>query len=436
MDAQRIRKDFPILQREVGGRPLVYLDNAATTHKPRQVLDTVQTFYTTYNANIHRSPHALGQQATDLYEQAHRNVARFIGAGDWREIVFLRNSTEGINLVAYSLLHGGQGRLRLSPGDEVVLTVMEHHSNLVPWQMLRDRIGIVLKYVGMQEDGTLDLSQLRTQDLSRLRTQLTDRTKLVCCTHVSNVLGSINPVREIGQLAHNAGALFLVDGAQSVPHMPTDVQEMNCDFLAFSGHKMLAPMGIGVLYGRRQLLEQMSPFLRGGDMIADVTLGGATWNELPWKFEAGTPNVCGAIALGGATDRRSGQRLEGAIDYLDRLGMEAVRAHEMALTAHALRGLQAMPKVQVYGPLDARQRCGVVSFSVEQNGELYDAHLIAQFLDQAGIAVRAGGHCAYPLAHRLGVAGTVRVSFYVYNSVKEVDRFLEALREVIHHQLL
>ncbi len=428
MDVQKIRDDFPILQRQIRGRPLIYLDNAATSHKPRQVLDTIQTFYTLYNANIHRGTHTLAQEAGDLYEQAHRNVARFIGAETWQEIVFVRNSTEGINLVAYSLLHGREDRLRLEPGDEIVLTLMEHHSDLVPWQMARDLRGVALKFVDVQEDGTLDLAEVRAS--------ITARTKLVCCAHVSNVLGTINPVREIGQIAHSVGALFLIDGAQSVPHLPTAVKELGCDFLVFSGHKMLAPMGIGVLYGRRELLEEMTPFLYGGDMIADVTLERATWNRLPWKFEAGTPDVCGGIALGGAIDRRSGRRLEGAVDYLSRLGMEAVHAHEVDLTRHMLQGLQAMPEVRVYGPPAAEMRCGVVAFAVEKDGEPGDAHLIAQLLDEEGIAVRAGGHCAYPLARRLGVADTVRASAYLYNTMEEVDRFLEVLRQIIDQQLL
>jgi cysteine desulfurase/selenocysteine lyase len=428
VDIESIREDFPILQRQIGGRPLVYFDNAATTQKPRQVLDTIQAFYRTYNGNIHRSPHTLGQEATDLYEQAHRNVAHFVGAEDWREIVFVRNSTEGINLVAYSLLFGKNEGLRLDPGDEVVLTVTEHHSNLVPWQMAREHRDVALKYVGVGEDGSLDMGQLQAS--------LTDRTKLVCCTHVSNVLGTIHPVREIGRLAHEVGALFLVDGAQSVPHLPISVREIGCDFLAFSGHKMLAPMGIGALYGRRELLEEMTPFLRGGDMIADVTLDGATWNELPWKFEAGTPNVCGGIALGGAIDRRSGQRLHGAVDYLDRLGMQTVRAHEIELTTSAMQGLNTLPEVRLYGSLNAQQRCGVVTFNVERDGELYDSHLIAQLLDDVGIAVRAGGLCAYPLTHRLNVAGTVRVSLYLYNTIAEVDFFLDSLREIISYKLL
>jgi cysteine desulfurase/selenocysteine lyase len=428
MDTARIRQDFPILQRQVHGRPLVYLDNAATSQKPRQVLDTIQAFYETYNGNIHRAAHTLGQEATDLYEQAHRNVARFIDAADWREIVFVRNSTESINLVAYSLLYGVRPPLRLAPGDEIVLTTMEHHSDLVPWQMVRDRCGAVLKFVDIQPDGTLDLDAFHET--------VTSRTRLVCCAHASNVLGTVNSVREIGQIAHAAGALFLMDGAQSVPHLPLSVREIGCDLMAFSGHKMLAPMGIGVLYGRRELLAEMSPFLFGGDMIADVTLESATWNELPWKFEAGTPNVCGGIALGGATDRASGQRLEGAVDYLERLGMDAVRAHEIALTARALEGLRAMPGVRVYGPEEAAQRCGVVSFSVEKGGIPADAHMVAQLLDDVGVAVRAGGHCAYPLTQRLGVAGTVRASFYLYNTPEEVDYFLRMLQEIVAYKLL
>ena len=428
MDVGRIREDFPILGREIGGRQLVYLDNAATTQKPRQVLDTLRTFYETYNGNIHRSPHLLGQEATDLYLQAHQNVARFIGAEDEREIIFVRNSTEGINLVAYSLLSGGSDQMGLAPGDEVLLTVAEHHSNLVPWQMVRDRKGVVLKFLDIDDEGTLDLEELERS--------LTERTKLVCLAHVSNVLGTVNPVREIGKLAHAAGALLLVDGAQSVPHLPTAVKEMDCDFLAFSGHKMLAPMGIGVLYGKRALLEEMTPMLYGGDMIADVTLDGASWNELPWKFEAGTPNVGGAIALGGATDRHSGRRLEGAVDYLNRLGMDAVRRHELELTARALQGLRAMPGVRVVGPPQAERRCGVVAFQVEKDGAVCDAHLVAQLLNDVGIAVRAGGHCAYPLMRRLGGGGTVRISVYVYNTVSEVDTFLGALGEIITHKLL
>jgi len=422
MNPAEIRADFPILERRIGDRPLIYFDNAATTHKPRQVLETIQAFYTTYNANIHRSPHRLGQEATELYDDARRNVARFIGAEWPEEVIFVRGTTEGINLVAYSLALGGSRRLR--PGDEVVVTVMEHHSNLVIWQKVRDWCGVTLKVVDTREDGTLDMRQMREA--------ITARTRLVCCTHVSNVLGTINPVQETGELAHRASALFLVDGAQSVPHLPVNVREIGCDFLAFSGHKMLAPMGIGALYGRRDLLEEMSPFLYGGGMVADVSLEEAVWNALPWKFEGGTPNVCGAVALGGATDRRTGRHLEGAVDYLARLGMEAVRAHERALTARALEGLRAIEGVRVYGPLDPEQRSGVVAFSVAWS----DAHLVAQLLNDEGVAVRSGEHCGFPLAGRLAVEGTVRASFYVYNTMDEVERFIEALDDIVRHKLL
>lgn len=424
LNVERIRADFPILQRQIRGKPLIYFDNAATTQRPRQVLDTIQEFYTTYNANIHRSPHLLGQEATALYDDARRNVARFIGAERPEEIIFVRGATEAINLVAYSLALGESERLRLRRGDEIVLTVMEHHSNLVPWQRVRDWCGVALKIVDIREDGTLDMAQMREA--------ITERTRLVCCTHVSNVLGTINPVREIGHLAHQVGALFLVDGAQSVPHLPVDVKETGCDFLAFSGHKMLAPMGIGVLYGREELLAQMSPFLYGGGMVADVNLEQAIWNALPWKFEGGTPNVCGAVALGGAADKRTDRHLVGAMDYLTRIGMEEIRAHEQVLTTAMLKGLQAIEGVRVYGPLNPEERCGIVTFTVEWS----DAHLVAQMLNDEGIAVRAGDHCGFPLADRLGVEGTVRTSFYIYNTKEEVECFLVALDDIVRRKLL
>jgi len=424
MDIEAIRADFPILQREIGGKPLLYLDNAATTQKPRQVLDTVQAFYTTYNAGVHRSPHRLGQETTELYHDARRNVARFIGAGSDEEIIFVRNATEGVNLVAYSLALGENERLRLRSGDEVVVTVMEHHSNLVVWQKVSDWTGTKLRVVGIHDDGTLQMEQLRQA--------ITERTRLVCCTHVSNVLGTVNPVQEIGRLAHEAGALFLMDGAQSVPHLTVNVREIGCDFMAFSGHKMLAPTGIGVLYGRRELLEEMSPFLYGGGMVTDVSLGHALWQTPSRKFEAGTPNVCGAVALGGARDRRTGRYLEGAVDYLARIGMEEVRTHEKRLTGAALEGLQAIEGVRVYGPLDPARRGGIVTFTIARN----DAHLVAQLLDDEGIAVRSGGHCSFPLANRLGVEATVRASFYIYNTMAEVKRFLKALEDIVLHKLL
>jgi cysteine desulfurase/selenocysteine lyase len=424
VDVKAIRRDFPILHRQVGGRPLIYLDSAATTHKPRQVLDTLERFYSHYNANIHRSPHTLGQEASELYEDARRNCARFIGARSSTEIIFVRNATEGINLVAYALSQAASGQLHLRAGDEIVATIAEHHSNLVPWQQLARRSGATLKVAGVTDDGCLDMAEMRAA--------ITSRTRLVCCTHVSNVLGTVNPVREIGRMARDVGALFLVDGAQSVPHLPVDVADIGCDFLAFSGHKMLAPMGIGVLYGRRELLEQMAPFQHGGGMIDDVCLDGATWNSVPWKFEAGTPNIGGAVALAGATDRRTGERLPGAIDYLGMLGMGRVARHEQVLTRHALEGLQTIEPLTIYGHCDLERRTGVVTFSVPGN----DSHIVARMLDEVGIAVRSGGHCGYPLARRMGVEGTVRASFYIYNSIDEVDAFLEALDDIIRHKLI
>jgi len=419
MNINTIRTDFPILQRQIHGKPLIYLDNAATTQRPRQVLETLNHFYTTYNANIHRSPHRLGQEATELYEQAHENVARFVGVEDEGEIIFVRNTTEAINLVAVSLLRQESGDLRLQPGDEVIVTIMEHHSNFVTWQALCEEHGIELRIVRPREDGTLDL-----EDLSRL---LNPRTRLVCCTHVSNVLGTVVPVTEIARRAHDAGALLLVDGAQSVPHMPVRVEELGCDFLAFSGHKMLGPFGVGVLYGRRSLLEQMAPFLYGGDMIAEVTLERSTWNRLPWKYEAGTANVAAAIALGGAVDLRTGRELVGAVDYLEEIGMEAVQGHERTLLSRLYEGLQALPGVRIYGPPANVARGAVVSFAAEGR----DPFLMAQLLDDEGIAVRAGGHCAHPLTQHLNVPGTVRVSPYLYNTLEEVDRFLEVVEQVI-----
>jgi cysteine desulfurase/selenocysteine lyase len=424
MDIAAVRADFPILQRQVHGKPLIYLDNAATTQRPRQVLETLTHFYTTYNANIHRSPHRLGEEATELYEQAHEKVARFIGTEDEGEVVFVRNTTEAINLVAVSLLRRESGDLRLRPGDEVVVTIMEHHSDFVPWQALCQENGLVLRVAGLHEDGTLDLD-----DLTRL---LGPRTRLVCCPHVSNVLGTIVPVAEVARLAHAAGALLLVDGAQSVPHMPVRVRELGCDFLAFSGHKMLGPFGIGVLYGRRALLEQMAPFLYGGDMIAEVALERSTWNCLPWKYEAGTANVADAVALGGAVDLRTGWELVGAVDYLEGIGMDAVQAHERALLARLLAGLRAVPEVRVYGPAAAESRGAVVSFSVEGT----DPFLLAQLLDDEGIAVRAGGHCAHPLTRHLRVPGTVRASPYLYNTPEEVDRFLEVTAQAVRRRIL
>jgi len=414
-----LRNDFPLL-----ASGLVYLDNAATTQRPRQVLQTLTTFYERYNANIHRSPHALGEAATQMYEQAHAGVARFIGASSSREIVFLRNTTEALNLVAVSLCRGESGPLALRPGDEVVITIMEHHSNFVPWQALCREAGLHLRIVGLREHGALDLDQLSAN--------LGPRTRLVCCTHVSNVLGTINPVIDVARMTHEAGALLLVDAAQSVPSMPVNVRSLGCDFLAFSGHKMLAPFGTGVLYGREDLLQRMSPFLFGGDMIQTVTESGSTWSSLPWKFEAGTPDVAAGIALGGATDTRTGQRLVGAVDYLAALGMDTVRAHEAALLEQLVKGLREIPRVTVTGPSDCAQRAAAVSFSVDGA----DPFVVARLLDDEGICVRAGGHCAYPLAARLGVDGTVRASPYIYNTASEVERFLGVVKDIVAHRIV
>jgi cysteine desulfurase/selenocysteine lyase len=427
-DPRRIRAEFPFLERIVRGNSIVYFDNAATTQKPRQVIQTLQTFYERFNSNIGRSTHTPGLEAEELYRQARRNVARFIGADAPEEILFLRGCTEAINLLAYSMLCSTKSRFHLEAGDEIVLTVMEHHSNLLPWRMLRDLRGIELKVADLREDGSLDMDALEFL--------VSKRTKLVCCTHASNVLGTINPIEEIGHLAHSVGALMLVDAAQSVPHLPVDIKTLGCDFMAFSGHKMLAPLGTGVLYGRKDLLDELSPFKYGGGMVRDIVSDEFAWDEPPGKFEAGTPDVAGAVALGGAVSPDGGKRLEGAVGYLEELGRNWVRAHEIALTEHALQGLEQIPGIRIYGPLQAQNRGGLIAFNLERTGKLIDDHLVAQLLDQAGIAVRAGGHCAHPLIRRLGVQGAVRVSFYIYNTVAEVDFFLETLKDIVTRQIL
>jgi cysteine desulfurase/selenocysteine lyase len=363
MDIQKIRGDFPILAREVHGKPLVYLDNAATSQKPRQVIEALVDYYEHYNANIHRGVHALAEEATERYEATRRKVARFIGADGPDTIVFTRNTTESINLVAYAW-----GRQHLGEGDEILLTEMEHHSNLVPWQILAQEKGARLRFAEIREDGTLDLGQVREL--------IGPRTKLVSMVHMSNVLGTINPVAEVARMAHAAGVLMLVDGAQSVPHMPVRVSDLDCDFLAFSSHKMLGPTGVGVLWGRRELLENMPPFLGGGEMIEDVSREVATYNVLPWKYEAGTPNIADVVAFGAA------------IDYLENVGMAAIREHERELAAYALESIAAQPDVSVYGPSDAARRGAVVAFNL---GDVND-HDLATVLDYEGIAIRAGHH--------------------------------------------
>ena len=399
-DVEAVRRDFPILERRVHDHPLIYMDNAATTQRPRQVVDAMVSYLTEYNANIHRAIHTLGYEATVAYEEAHKKVARFINAKSWREIVFVRNATEALNLVAMTW---GQANLRA--GDEVVVSLMEHHSDIVPWQMLRERLGIVLKFIPVTPQGTLDLEAAR-----RL---ITTRTKLVGLVHASNVLGVINPVEEIRAMARGVGALLLLDGAQSIPHLPVDVQSLGCDFFVASAHKMLGPTGIGFLYGRKALLQEVPPFLTGGDMIATVTTEGSTWNELPWKFEAGTSAIAEGIGLGAA------------VDYLSSIGMENIYQYEKELEHYTLEQLNKCPWLTLYGHR-AGDHLAVFSFNVE-GAHPHDA---ANLLDRFAIAVRSGHHCAQPLMTHLGMDNTLRASLYLYNTRAEVEVLLGALQEV------
>jgi cysteine desulfurase/selenocysteine lyase len=399
-DVAAIKKDFPILEIEVhDGQRLVYLDSASSSQKPRVVLDAMTEYYETTHANIHRGVYAIAEEATARYEAAHTRVARFIGASSMREIIFTKNVTEAINLVSYAW-----GRANLREGDAVLLTEIEHHANLVPWLMLKEERGIELRFLPMADDYTVDLS-----DLDRL----VDGVKLVGVTAMSNVLGTLPPVRRIADAAHAAGALVLVDGAQLLPHVPADVRELGCDFLGFTGHKMLGPTGIGVLWARAELLEAMPAFLGGGEMISDVRLDSWVPNELPWKFEAGTMPIAEAVGL------------HAAIDYLDALGMDAVREHEMRLTEYALRTLTERhgDRISIYGPSDPDQRGGVISF----NFAGLHPHDVAQVLDQHGVCVRASHHCAKPLMRRLAVAATARASLYLYNDEADVDALADAL---------
>jgi cysteine desulfurase/selenocysteine lyase len=397
LDPEIIKRDFPIFKRKIHGKPLIYLDNAATTQKPRQVIEAIREFYENYNANVHRGVYRLSVEATEAYENARAKVARFINAKD-SEIIFTRNTTEALNLVAYSW-----GLCNLKRGDRILLTEMEHHSNIVPWQLITKHTGAVIDYIPFDEEGLLV-----KEEIDRL---LNLEPKIVSIIHVSNVLGTINNVKEIVEKAHKVGAITVVDAAQSVPHMPVDVKEIGCDFLAFSGHKALGPLGVGVLYGKRDLLEEMNPFLGGGDMISRVWLSGAEWNELPWKFEAGTSSVADAIGLGAA------------IDYLKSIGMDKVRAHEVKLTDYALKRLSEIPDIKIYGPRELDKRGAVISFNLPG----IHPHDLATILDEEGIAIRAGHHCAQPLVTKLGVAATARASFYIYNSESDIDVLVEGL---------
>ena len=399
-DVEIVRQDFPILQQITNGYPLVYLDSAASSQKPLSVIQALDTYYRCYNANVHRGIYDLSEKASEAYEQARKKVARFVNAASWREIIFTRNATESLNLIAYSW-----GWANIKPGDTIITTEMEHHANLIPWQQLALRTGARLAYIPMTADGLLDL-----EAFDRL---LNPSVKLVTFTLMSNVLGTINPAREIIDRARAVGAKVVVDGAQAAPHLPTDVQALDADFLAFSGHKMLGPTGIGVLWGKRAVLAEMPPFMTGGDMIKHVTFEGAEWNSLPWKFEAGTPAIAQAIGLGYA------------VDYLQGLGMEAVRAHEKEITAYALKRLREVEGLHILGPLEPEIRGGAVTFTL---GDIHP-HDLASLLNHYNIAIRAGHHCAQPLHEKLGLAATARASFYVYNKLEEVDRLAEALEK-------
>jgi cysteine desulfurase/selenocysteine lyase len=399
-DVARIRADFPILAREVYGKPLVYLDNAATTQKPRVVIDAIRRFYEETNANIHRGLHFLSERATEQYESVRSKVRDFLGAGDDREIVFTRGTTEAINLVAASW-----GRWQLRPGDEIVLSAMEHHSNIVPWQLVCEATGAKIRVIPMDDSGELQL-----EEYEKL---LGPRTKLVAITHVSNALGTVNPVEKIVAAAKAVGARVLVDGAQAVPHLPVNVQALGCDFYAFSGHKLFGPTGVGVLWGRAELLDAMPPYQGGGEMIRTVTFERSTWNHIPHKFEAGTPPIAEVIGLGAA------------IDYVEQVGREAISQHEHGLLARAIQGLSAVPGVRIVGT--AKHKAAVVSFVLDG----IHPHDVGTILDREGIAIRAGHHCAQPLMQRLGLVATARASFALYNTVEEADALVAGVAKVI-----
>ena len=398
IDAKALKKDFPILFQEINDEPLVYLDNAATSQKPQQVLDALKTYYQRDNANVHRGVHTLAERATAKYELARQKVKTFINAKETAEVLFTRGTTTSLNWVAKSF-----GEANVNEGDEIVISYMEHHSNIIPWQQLAKKQKATLRYIELTPTGELDLVSAKKL--------ITAKTKIVAITHVSNVLGVVNPIAELTEIAHQVGAVMVVDGAQSVPHMSVDVQQLDVDFYAFSGHKMLAPTGIGVLYGKRSLLEKMEPIEFGGEMIDFVYLEDSTWKELPWKFEAGTPNIAGAIGLGAA------------IDYLTEVGMEDIHHYEQELVAYVVPKLQEIPGITIYGPTDPAKRTGVITFNLEG----VHPHDLATAMDMEGVAVRAGHHCAQPLMNYLEVNSTARASFYFYNTKSDADTFIKAL---------
>lgn len=402
-NVNKIRKDFPILSRKINGYPLVYLDNGASSQKPKQVLAAIDDYYLNHNANIKRGVHILAEEATNLYEGARKTVSSFIGASDPREVIFVRNSTEAINLVAFTW-----GRKNIDAGDEIITTEMEHHSNLVPWQVLAEEKKAKLKFIPFDNDGFLDLSFLENN--------ISAKTKLLTLVHISNSLGTINDVNKICEIAKrkNPNILILIDGSQSAPHSPIDLKKIGCDFFAFTGHKMLGPMGIGVLWGRKEILNQMPPFLYGGEMIKEVYLDHATWNEIPEKFEAGTPNVGGSVGLAAA------------ISYLNKLGMDNVRKHELMLTKYALLRLSTIPEIKIIGPKEAESRGGIIAFSFKG----VHSHDVAEVLNKYAICVRSGHHCAMPVHEKLNLPATTRISFSIYNTKEEIDILIKALGEV------
>ena len=401
IDVSSIQADFPVLKVEAHpGVPLIYLDNAATSQKPLAVIEAMNTYYQGYNANVHRGIHRLSEDATAAYEGARERIASFINAPSTSEVIFVRNTTEALNLLAYSW-----GRTNISAGDEILLTEMEHHSNIVPWQILAEEKGATIRYIPFTEVGVLDLSSLPEL--------LSERTKIFAFTAMSNVFGTINPTKELIKAAHDVGAITVIDAAQSVPHLTVDVQDLGCDFLAFSGHKMCGPTGIGILYGKRDLLEAMPPFLGGGDMIRRVRLNGSTWNDLPWKFEAGTPSIAEGIGLGAA------------VDYLSAVGMDEIHRHEQFIAGYALEALSEVKGLTMMGPPVAN-RGGVVAFTLQG----IHPHDISQLLDQDGLAIRAGHHCAMPLHEKLCIPASARVSFYLYTATEDIDRLVESLDRV------
>jgi cysteine desulfurase / selenocysteine lyase len=394
-----IRKHFPILEQEINGHQLVYLDSAATSQKPQQVIDAISNYYEKDNSNVHRGVHTLGNQATEAYEGARDKVRDFINAKSREEIIFTRGTTTSINIVAQSY-----GRANVGEGDEIVITHMEHHSNIIPWQQLAREKGAVLKFIDLEEDGTITLDKVRET--------VTERTKIVSIMHVSNVLGTVNPIKEITEIAHANGAVMVVDGAQAAPHMKVDVGQLDCDFYAFSGHKMVGPTGIGVLYGKKELLNKMEPVEFGGEMIDFVGLYESTWKELPWKFEGGTPIIAGAVGLGAA------------IDYLEEIGLDNIEKHEQHLAEYAMKKMSEVEGITIYGPLDPEKRASLITFNLND----VHPHDLATVLDMHGIAVRAGHHCCQPLMKWLDVSATARASFYIYNTEEDVDRLVDGLR--------